>query len=309
MFYSHKVFFLLLFTYHISVHFIFYNVSWWSTPWPSWHTCDLFVQSVGKKNEIKTQHRSGKRGPTAFDVNKPVALGCLHASIGQTHISNLLSSLNNPTINSVTFKLREGQVGKLKLQSWKRIAKSTCKHYFAIEKQEALQNGVQVEDNNLVPISWSCDMRWQKRGKGHNALNGQEAVMGLSSGNCWTIQQGQKVVDFVIVPKPWKNNPKLMTAEKIMVPCQKQWSLLEELNCLSELQTKVWSFQFTGWWWLMMMMMKYTYGKKWPMSLKKQWHYTYEKMNTKEIKWNEMKSRGWEDNRYALLQYILTCEQ
>ena len=44
-----------------------------------------------------------------------------------------------------------------------------------------------------------------------------------------------------------------MTAEKIMGPCQKQWSLLQELNCLSELQTKVWSFQFTGWWWLMMM--------------------------------------------------------
>ena len=275
-------------------------------------TLVIYLSSLlEKQNEIKTseQHRSGKRGPPAFDVNKPEALGCLHASIGQTHISNLLSSLNNPTINSVTFKLREGQVGKLKLQSWKRIAESTCKHYLVIEEQEALQNGVQVKDNNLVPISWSCDMRWQKRGKGHNSLNGQEAVMGLSSGNCWTLQQGQKVVDFVIVPKPWKNNPKLMTAEKIMVPCQKQWSLLQELNCLSELQTKVWSFQFTGWWWLMMIMMKYTYGKKWPMSLKKQWHYTYEKMSQKEIKWNEMKSRGWEDNRYALLQYILTCEQ
>ena len=28
-----------------------------------------------------------------------------------------------------------------------------------------------------------------------------------------------------------------------------------------------------------------------------------------EMKWNEMKSRGWEDNRRALLQYILTCDQ
>ena len=139
-------------------------------------TLVIYLSSLlEKQNEIKTseQHRSGKRGPPAFDVNKPEALGCLHASIGQTHISNLLSSLNNPTINSVTFKLREGQVGKLKLQSWKRIAKSTCKHYLVIEKQEALQNGVQVEDNNLVPISWSCDMRWQKLiGKGHNSLNG-----------------------------------------------------------------------------------------------------------------------------------------
>ena len=312
MFYSHKVFF---YYYYLLIIFqsIFFFTMWADEVRHGLAgTLVIYLSSLlKKKNEIKTseQHRSGKRGPTAFDVNKPVALGCLHAIIGQTHISNLLSSLNNPTINSVTFKLREGQVGKLKLQSWKRISKSTCKHYLAIEKQEALQNGVQVEDNNLVPISWSCDMRWQKRGKGHNSLNGQEAVMGLSSGNCWTIQQGQKVVDFVIVPKPWKNNPKLMTAEKVMGPCQKQWSLLQELNCLSELQTKVWSFQFTGWWWLMMMMMKYTYGKKWPMSLKKQWHYTYEKMNQKEIKWNEMKSRGWEDNRYALLQYILSCEQ
>ena len=124
MFYSHKVFFLLLFTYHISVHFFFLQCELMKY----WHTCDLFVQSVGKENEIKTseQHRSGKRGPTAFDVNTPVALGCLHASIGQTHVNNLLSSFNNPTLNSVTFKLREGQVGKSKLQRWKGVAKSTC---------------------------------------------------------------------------------------------------------------------------------------------------------------------------------------
>ena len=80
-----------------------------------------------------------------------MALGCLHAGIGQTNVNNLLSSLNNPTLNSVTFKLRESQVGKAtKLES---LSKSTCKHYLAIEKQQALQNGVQVDDNNLVPIS------------------------------------------------------------------------------------------------------------------------------------------------------------
>ena len=68
----------------------------------------------GKNNEIKTSehHKSGQRGPPAFDVNKRVALGCLHAGIGQTHINNLLSTLNVPTINSVTFKLREREVGK-----------------------------------------------------------------------------------------------------------------------------------------------------------------------------------------------------
>ena len=39
----------------------------------------------------------------------------------------------------------------------------------------------------------------QNPGKRHNSLTGQEAVMGLSSGKYWTIQQGQKVVEFVMV--------------------------------------------------------------------------------------------------------------
>ena len=54
----------------------------------------------GKNNEIKTseQHKPGQRGPPAFDVNTRVALGCLHVGIGQTHINNLLSTLNAPTI-------------------------------------------------------------------------------------------------------------------------------------------------------------------------------------------------------------------
>ena len=133
-----------------------------------------------KNNEIKTseQHKSGQRCPPAFDVNTQVALACLHAGIGQTHINNLLSTLNAPTINSVTFKLRAREVGK----AVEGVAKSSCQDYLVIEKQEALQNGVQVDDNNLVPISCSYDMGWQKRGKGHNSRTGQGAVMGLSSG-------------------------------------------------------------------------------------------------------------------------------
>ena len=109
---------------------------------------------MAKKNEIKTseQHKSGQRGPPAFDVNTRVALGCLHAGIGQTHIiNNLLSTLNTPTINSLTFKLREREVGK----AVEGVAKSSCQDCLVIEKQEALENGVQVDDNNLVPISCS----------------------------------------------------------------------------------------------------------------------------------------------------------
>ena len=110
----------------------------------------------GKNNEIKTseQHKSGQRGPPAFDVNTRVALGCLHAGIGQTHINNLFSTLNAPTINSVTFKLREREVGK----AVEVVAKSSCQDCLVIEKQEALESGVQVDDNNLVPISCSYDM-------------------------------------------------------------------------------------------------------------------------------------------------------
>lgn len=40
-------------------------------------TLVIYLSSLlEKKNEIKTseQHRSGKRGPTAFDVNKPVVV-------------------------------------------------------------------------------------------------------------------------------------------------------------------------------------------------------------------------------------------
>ena len=118
------------------IHMFLY-AGFYCTPWRSWH-----IWSVGKKNnEMKTseQNGSGQRGPTAFDVDTPVALGCLHAGIGQTNVNNLLSSLNNPTLNSVTFKLRESQLGKAaKLES---LPKSTCKHYLAIENQQALWHG------------------------------------------------------------------------------------------------------------------------------------------------------------------------
>ena len=148
--------------------------------------------------------------------------------------------------------MREREVGKAD----EGVAKTSCQDYLAVEKQEALQNSVQVDDNNLVPISCSYDMGWQKRGKGHNSHTGQGALLV----KCWTIQQGQKVVDFVTVPKPWENNPKLMTAEKITRLCQKQWSPLQQLNCLTELQTKVLSFQFTQV--MMTPQQRHTYEKK-----------------------------------------------
>lgn len=135
----------------------------------------------GKNNKIKTsgQHRSGLRGPPAFDINTRAALGCLHAGIGQTHINNVLSTLNAPTLNSVTFKLREREVGK----AVEGIAKRSCLNSLRMKKEEALTNGIEADENNLVPIPCSFDMGWQKRGKGHNSRTGHAAVMSLSSGN------------------------------------------------------------------------------------------------------------------------------
>ena len=87
-------------------------------------TFDISCPSCGHLNKAETskQHTSGNRGPKAFDINSRVTLGCLHAGIGQTHINNILSCMNIPTINSITFKQREREVR----QAVEAIAKKSC---------------------------------------------------------------------------------------------------------------------------------------------------------------------------------------
>ena len=81
----------------------------------------------------------------------------------------------------------------------------------------------------------------------------------------------------MIVPKPWENNPKRMTADKIMRPRQKQWSLLPQLNCLTELKTNVLSFRFTQV--ITVLQNKVTHmGERRRLKNKKR-HYTYEKLS------------------------------
>lgn len=65
-------------------------------------------------NEVATsrQHTSGKRRPKAYDTNTILALGALNAGIGQTRLNSLLFCLDIPTINHVTFKAREREVGR-----------------------------------------------------------------------------------------------------------------------------------------------------------------------------------------------------
>ena len=170
-------------------------------------TFAIICRFCGKNNEVKNsrQHRSGKRGPPAFNINTRVALGCLHAGIGQTHINNVLS-----TLNCVTFNLREREVGK----AVEGIAKSSCQDFLNMERKEALHNGVQVDESNLVPIPCSFDMGWQKRGKGHNSRTGQAAVMSLSSGKVLDYTTRTKSCRFCDTAKAMGKQPKAHDCRK-----------------------------------------------------------------------------------------------
>ncbi len=142
----------------------------------------FFIQCpmCGYINHVKTsrEHRTGKRGPKSFDTNSRVVLGCLHAGIGQTHINNLLATANIPGLTNNTFKYREREVGV----AIEKVAKTSCKQVINDEKMIALRNGIQPDENNLLPIACSFDMGWQKRGKGHNSNTGQAAAMSMTSG-------------------------------------------------------------------------------------------------------------------------------
>ena len=136
--------------------------------------------SCGHLNKAETsiQHSSGNRGPKAFDINTQVTLGCLHAGIGQSHMNNILACMNIPTINSNTFKQREREVG----QAVEAIARKSCEEATQLIRNELMTNTTECSADNLVSVPYSLDMGWQKRGKGHNSLTGQAAVMSLTTG-------------------------------------------------------------------------------------------------------------------------------
>lgn len=97
-----------------------------------------------------------------FDVNTRAALGCLHAGVGNTHLNNLLSTLNVPAMNSSTFKTREREAGK----AIEQVAKNSCEQFLNRERDKAIENGNKPNENNLVPIA--VRMTWGGR-------NGSEA--------------------------------------------------------------------------------------------------------------------------------------
>ena len=89
-------------------------------------------------NEVCTsaQHRSGKRGPPCMDVNTRVALGCLQAGMGHTHVNHLLSTLNVPTISHKGYKVREREVGRCV----EAVTQESCKRVICKEKENNSEN-------------------------------------------------------------------------------------------------------------------------------------------------------------------------
>ena len=89
-----------------------------------------------------------------------------------------MSTLNVPTINPVTFKCREREIGA----AVEKVAQTSCLQNMALERKLAVENGAKEDAEGFVSASCSYDMGWQKRGKGHNSSTGHGAVMGLKTG-------------------------------------------------------------------------------------------------------------------------------
>ena len=134
----------------------------------------------GTENVVKTssEHKSGQRCPPSHDVNSRAVLGCLHTGIGETHLNNLLCTLNIPSMNPVTFKRRKNEIG----HAVQQVTKKSCKTAMSEERNAAIQKGAKADDQGCINIPCSYDIGWQKRGKGYNSSTGHAAVMGLTYG-------------------------------------------------------------------------------------------------------------------------------
>ena len=132
----------------------------------------------GTENVVKTssEHRSSQRGPNSHDDNSRAALLCIHTGISETHLNNLLCTLNIPFMNPVTFKSRENKIG----HAVEQVTKKSCKTAMSEERNAAIKTGVKADDRGCINIPCSYDMAWQKQGKGYNSSTDQAAVMGLT---------------------------------------------------------------------------------------------------------------------------------
>ena len=133
----------------------------------------------GQLNEVKSsaEHRAGSRGPLVSDINTRVVLGSLHAGMGYTHLNNILSTMNVPTMNHNLCKRREREVGN----ALEKVATDSCKFNLNLEKKIA-EKSSSLSSDYLPGVAVSYDMGWQKRRRGHNSATGHGAAMGLATG-------------------------------------------------------------------------------------------------------------------------------
>ena len=87
----------------------------------------------GHLNEVRSsgEHRAGSHGPLVSDINTRAVLGSLHVGMGNTHLNNLLSTMNMPTMNHHLFERREREVGN----ALENVARDSCKINLHLEKK------------------------------------------------------------------------------------------------------------------------------------------------------------------------------
>ena len=116
------------------------------------------------------EHRAGNRGPLVSDINTRAVLGSLHAGMGNTHLNNLMSAMNMPTMNHRLFKRREREVGN----DVEKVARESCEMNLNLEKK-LLSNPLVCQQMALLESQFL--MIWLgKKGEGDTIL---QLVMGL----------------------------------------------------------------------------------------------------------------------------------
>lgn len=135
--------------------------------------CGMPQMCQVKPNFYLRQHRSGKRGPGAYNINTRIALGAFDSGIGYTHVNSFLMTLNVPTINRTAYKRRQREIGL----AIEEVASNSCQMVLGNEVEIEKANGRTPDHDGLMPLSVSYDMQWLKRRRANDSLTGHGAIM------------------------------------------------------------------------------------------------------------------------------------
>ena len=150
-----------------------------------YNMCDNPAYMKMNKISLEKQHRKTipeqnnpfnvlPHGSAIFDVNTKAASGMIHAGIGQSHLNNLLSTLNIPQISHTSLKDREEEIGAV-IETFANNSVDAA----LMQEQELAAKEMHIEDR--VPgIEISSDAAWQKRGSqcSYNSLSGIASAIG-----------------------------------------------------------------------------------------------------------------------------------